>query len=137
MNTIHAPRGLPAAGKSTLARRLAAATGAVHVELDVIKLRVWPDVPHIYDPYSWPGLAVQQAFEAEVSAHLAAGRDVIADRTNLNCEGLRRLERLGGRLVIYDLRGARLADCVARDAARPPRTRIGVDGIRELHRRWL
>lgn len=136
MTVIHAPRGLPGSGKSTLARQLAA-TGAAHIELDAIKRRVWPNVPTLYDPYSGPGLAVQEAFEQEIAAHLAAGRDVIADRTNLNTEGLRRLDRLGARLVIHDLRGVRLADCLARDAARPPATRIGADGIRNLHHRWL
>lgn len=136
MTVIHTPRGLPGSGKSTLARRITA-TGAVHVELDVIKRRVWPNVPTLYDPYSGPGLQVQEAFEAEIAAHLAAGRDVICDRTNLNPEGLRRLERLGARLVIHDLRGVRLADCIRRDAARPPHARIGAAGIRNLHRRWL
>ncbi|MCX5598376.1 ATP-binding protein [Streptomyces phaeochromogenes] len=134
--TIYAPRGLPGAGKSTLARRLAAA-GAAHVELDVIKHRVWPDCPRLYDPYTGPGRAVQAAFEAEIAGWLAAGRDVVADRTSLNIRGLHRLERLGARLVIYDLRDVPVADCVARDAARPPRDRIGGDAIRAMAGRWL
>lgn len=133
---LHLPRGLPASGKSTLARRLAA-TGAAHVALDAHRRRVWPDCPPSWDPYAGRGLAVQVAFEAEVAALLAAGRDVVADRTNLNGEGLRRLEALGARLVIHDLRGMPLADCLARDAARPPADRVGEDGIRALHRRWL
>jgi predicted kinase len=133
---LHLPRGLPASGKTTLARRLAA-QGAAHVALDAHRRRVWPDCPPSWDPYSGRGLAVQAAFEAEVAGWLAAGRDVVADRTNLNGEGLRRLEALGGRLVIHDLRHVRLADCLARDAARPPADRVGEDGIRALHRRWL
>lgn len=139
MTRIHIPRGLPASGKSTLARRLAATTGAVHVELDAIKRQVWPDVPTAYDPYSGPGLAVQEAFELEVAVLLAAGRDVVADRTSLNPEGLRRLERLApsARFVIHDLRGQLLADCIRRDAARPAATRVGPDSIRALHHRWL
>ncbi|MCZ4513510.1 AAA family ATPase, partial [Streptomyces sp. ActVer] len=133
---LHAPRGLPGAGKSTLARRLAAA-GAAHVELDVHRRRLWPDCPPSWDPYRGPGVAVQAAFEAEIAGWLAAGRDVVADRTNLHPRGLHRLERLGARLVIYDLRDVPLADCVARDAARPPRDRIGGDAIRALAGRWL
>ena len=139
MPLIHAPRGLPGAGKTTLAKRIAAATAAVHVELDVIKLAVWPDVPRMYDPYSGPGLAVQQAFEAEVLTHLTAGHNVVLDRTNLNEEGLRRIQRLvpGVRIVIHDLRDTPLDDCLARDAARPPHSQVGADGIRALHHRWL
>ena len=137
MPTIHVLRGLQASGKSTLARRITAATGAAHVELDVHRRRVWPACPPSWDPYRGRGLAVQEAFEAEIAGLLAAGRDVIADRTSLNPEGLRRLDALGARLVIHDLRHVRLADCLARDADRPPDTRVGADGIRALHQRWL
>lgn len=137
MTAVHVPRGLPGSGKSTLSRLIAATTGAVHVELDAHRRRLWPACPPSWDPYRGPGLAVQEAFEAEVAGWLAAGRDVVADRTSLNPEGLRRLERLGGRLVIHDLRGVRLADCLARDAARPRPQRVGPDGIRALHHRWL
>jgi predicted kinase len=132
----HVVRGLQGSGKTTLSRRLAA-LGAVHMELDVIRRAVWPGCPPSWEPYSGPGLRVQEAYEAAVAAELAAGRDVIVDRTNLNPEGLHRLEALGGRLVIHDLRHVRLADCLARDAARPPADRVGEDGIRALHRRWL
>lgn len=133
---LHIPRGLPGAGKTTLARRLAAA-GAVHVELDAHRRRLWPDCPPSWDPYRGRGMAVQAAFEAEVVGWLAAGRDVVADRTNLAVEGLRRLERLGGRLMIHDLRGIPVADCLARDAARPGGERVGPDGIHALHHQWL
>ena len=71
------------------------------------------------------------------TAMIICGSFVIADRTNLNTEGLRRLEALGARLVIHDLRNVRLADCLARDAARPSATRVGADGIRALANRWL
>ncbi|MCX5336920.1 ATP-binding protein [Streptomyces sp. NBC_00140] len=137
MTTLHIPRGLPGSGKTTLARTLAAATGATHVQLDAHRQRLWPDCPPSWDPYHGQGLAVQHAFEAEITAHLAAGRDVIADRTNLHPEGLRRLEHLSGRLVIHDLRHTPLADCLARDHARPAGQRVGPDGIRALHHRWL
>jgi predicted kinase len=132
----HVIRGLQASGKSTLARRLAVA-GAVHVELDEVRRRVWPDCPRSWDPYSGPGLRVQETYEAAVARQLAAGRDVVIDRTNLNPEGLRRLERLGARLVIHDLRHVPLADCIARDAARPAATRVGEAAIRATWDRWL
>lgn len=133
---LHIIRGLPASGKTTLARRLAA-VGAVHVELDTHRRRLWPDCPPTWDPYRGPGLAVQHAFEAEIAGLLAAGRNVIADRTSLNVEGVRRLDALGGRLVIHDLRGVPLADCLARDAARPANRRVGATGIRDLAHSWL
>ena len=134
---IHAPRGLPGSGKTELSRLIAAATGAVHVELDAHRRRIWPNCPPSWDPYSGPGLIVQTSYEQEIAALLAAGRDVVADRTNLHPEGLRRIERLGGRLVIHDLRRVPLADCLARDATRPHPQRVGPDGIRALNHRWL
>lgn len=135
---LHLPRGLPGCGKSTLARKLAA-TGAVHVELDAHRRRVWPACPRSWDPYTGPGLAVQVAFEAEIAELLAAGRDVVADRTNLHPEGIRRLQQLApqARLVVHDLRGVPLGACIARDAARPWRERVGESEIRALAERWL
>ncbi|MFM9635927.1 AAA family ATPase [Streptomyces turgidiscabies] len=134
---LHIPRGLPGSGKTTLGRDLAARTGAAHVELDAHRRRVWPDCPPSWNPYHGPGLAVQEAFEAEVAALLAAGRDVVADRTSLNPEGLRRLETLGARLIFHDLRDMPLATCQTRDAHRPAHARVGADNIRALHDRWL
>lgn len=134
---LHLPRGLQGSGKTTLSRRIAEATGAAHVELDVHRRRIWPECPPSWDPFRGRGLAVQVSFEAEVAALLAAGRDVVADRTNLALEGIRRLEALGARLVFHDLRHVRLADCIDRDADRPPHARVGADPIRALAQRWL
>lgn len=137
--TIHAPMGVQASGKSTLSRRIAAATGAVHVDLDDVRRRVWPDCPPVWDPHAGEGLRVQAAFEAAVLEQLASGRDVVADRTNLVPADLDRLRVIAphARLVIHDLRHVDLATCIARDAARPDTTRVGADGIRALHGRWI
>lgn len=132
----HVIRGLQASGKTTLSLLLAA-QGAVHMPLDEVRRRVWPGCPRSWDPYSGLGLRVQETYEAAVAGQLAAGRDVVIDRTNLNPEGLRRLERLGARLVIHDLREVSLADCIARDAARPAATRVGEAAIRASWDRWL
>ncbi|MGW2721375.1 ATP-binding protein [Streptomyces sp. NPDC001492] len=137
--TIHAPMGVQASGKSTLSRLIAAETGAVHVDLDDVRRRVWPDCPPVWDPHSGRGLRVQRVYEAEVAAVLAAGRDVIVDRTNVDPRDLARLRVIAphARLLIHDLTAVPLATCIARDAARPDTTRVGADGIRDLHRRWL
>ncbi|MGW1744522.1 ATP-binding protein [Streptomyces sp. NPDC002092] len=137
--TIHAPIGVQASGKTELSRLIAAATGAVHVDLDAIRRRVWPDCPPVWDPHSGRGLRVQAAFEAAVLGQLAAGRDVIVDRTNVDPRDLARLRVIAphARLLIHDLTAVPLAACVARDAARPDATRVGADGIRALHERWL
>lgn len=136
--TLHLPMGLPGSGKSTLSRGLAE-SGVVHVELDVIRRRVWPGCPRSWDPYTGEGLAVQAAFEAAVLRELAAGRDVCADRTNLDGRGVARLRLLApqARVVRHDLTAVPLETCIARDAARPVATRVGEAGIRELWRRWL
>ena len=44
---LHLPRGLPGSGKSTVARRLAS-QGAVHVELDAFKRRLWSATGRIW-----------------------------------------------------------------------------------------
>lgn len=136
---LHLPRGLPASGKSTLARQLAA-DGAVHVELDVFKRRLWPNVPTLYDPYTGRGLTVHLAWEAEVLKHLQAGRDVVADRTHLDPRAAARLRQLApdARVVVHDLRHVDVETCIARDAARPdPLTRFGEAGIRAMWRQWI
>ena len=138
MPRLHLPTGLPGSGKTTVSRELAA-TGAVHVELDAHRRRVWPDCPPSWDPYSGRGLLVQRSFEAEVAGWLAAGRDVVADRTNLHPEGVRRLQLVApqARLTVHDLTGVPVETCIARDAARPKTDRVGEDGIRALWQRWL
>lgn len=130
--------GSPGSGKSALARGFAAG-GAVHVELDVFKRRLWPDVPSLYDPYSGRGLEVHLAWEAAVVAALVAGRDVVADRTHLDPRARERLELLApwARAVVHDLTGVPLGECIRRDAGRPVGERVGEAGIRELWGRWL
>jgi len=137
--TFHAPMGLQGSGKTTLSRQLAAATGAVHIDLDPIRRRVWPDCPASWDPHAGRGLVVQRAFEAAVVEQLASGRDVIVDRTNLDPRDIGRLRVIApdARLIVHDLRHVPLELCIARDAARPRPQRVGEDGIRQLHQRWL
>lgn len=136
--TLHLPRGLPGSGKSTLARRLAA-EGVVHVELDVFKRRLWPDVPPLYDPYAGRGLRVHLAWETAVLEALTAGRDVCADRTHLDPRAAARLRLLAPdvRVVVHDLTHVPLEVCIARDAGRPVGERIGEAGIRAMWQRWL
>lgn len=135
---LHLPRGLPGSGKSTLAGCLAV-QGAAHVELDVLRRRVWPGCPRSWDPYTGEGLRVQTAFEAEVVRLLPAGRDVVADRTHLDPRSAWRLRALApwASAVVHDLTGVPLEVCLARDARRPVGERVGEAAIRELYERWL
>lgn len=137
---VHVIQGLQGAGKSTLARELAATSGAVHVELDAVRRRVWPDAPREWDPYRGRGLTVQRAFEDELLAWVLAGRDVISDRTNLTAVGRARLELLlagAADIVEHSLLHVPVETCIARDAARSPETRVGADVITRTYWRYL
>ena len=133
---VHVLRGLPGSGKSTLARRLVAG-GAVRVSLDVHRRRVWPDCPQSWCPFSGRGLWVQQSFEQELRQLLADGHDVVCDRTSLSVEGPARLRGIaaefGARVVVHDLTSISAETCIARDAARPERERVGAAAIWAKH----
>lgn len=92
--------GLPGAGKSTFARRLARATGAIHVESDAIRRELF--VRRTYTAAE--SAEVFRTAHARVRAALQAGRAVVFDATNVNAQARRPAYRLareaGCRLAI-------------------------------------
>ncbi|MCC7363454.1 MAG: ATP-binding protein [Dehalococcoidia bacterium] len=85
--------GLPGTGKTTFARALGAATGALHLESDAVRRELFPE-PR-YEP---PEHArVFGAIHARAATALSAGRNVIVDATNLFERDRRRFVRLADR----------------------------------------
>ena len=70
--------GLPASGKSTLARALAARLGAVWLRVDSLDQAIWASGTAPKDLQDW----TYRAAQAVAADNLALGRDVIADCVN-------------------------------------------------------
>lgn len=70
--------GLPAAGKSTIARELARRTGAVWLRIDAMDQAIWASGTAPADLRDW----TYRAAQAVATDNLRLGRDVIADCVN-------------------------------------------------------
>jgi predicted kinase len=70
--------GLPAAGKSAIARELAARTGAIWLRIDTMDPAIWASGTAPEDLRDW----TYRAAQAVAADNLALGRDVIADCVN-------------------------------------------------------
>jgi predicted kinase len=70
--------GLPAVGKSTIARELAARTGAIWLRIDSMDQAIWASGTAPADLQDW----TYRAAQAVAVDNLALGRDVIADCVN-------------------------------------------------------
>lgn len=104
--TLVVVSGLPAAGKSSLARRLARDLGIVSLTRDQLKVPIWDLAPFLPESEQWRiGRANRLVFERALAAVLESGLPVVADG-NFNWphdrEGLRSLvaER---RLVTFEI----------------------------------
>ncbi|MES3027661.1 MAG: ATP-binding protein [Pseudomonadota bacterium] len=70
--------GLPASGKSTIARELAARTGAMWLRVDSMDQAIWASNTAPADLRDW----TYRAAQAVAGDNLALGRDIIADCVN-------------------------------------------------------
>lgn len=70
--------GLPASGKSTIARELAARTGAIWLRVDSMDRAIWASSTAPEDLRDW----TYRAAQAVAADNLALGHDVIADCVN-------------------------------------------------------
>lgn len=140
---LHVTRGLPGSGKSTYARQWVAAdpAGRVRVNRDCLR-----DMAH-GGCYRRPDTeaAVDAAQHSVVRALLVAGWDVICDDTNLRRPVMAAWEALAGEvgavLVVVDMTGVPVGECVRRDGGRPDRgfppvrwdgARVGAGVIEEM-----
>lgn len=131
---VHVMRGLPASGKSTLARQMmAAAEGRMRrVSLDELR-RMMDDndgSKRLGRRHEETVLAVQ---DAVVLAAVEGGFDVVVDNTHLVSRIPKRLKNLlGGRATfeVHDLTDVDVEECVKRDAQRP--NPVGEEHVRAM-----
>lgn len=131
-------RGLPASGKTTLAKAWVAEDPAhrARVNRDDLRLMLHDGV--------WLGKDTEQhivkARDRLIRGLLESGIDVASDDTNLASDVVRQLARVasgsGASVRIVDLTAeVSLEECVARDRER--RHPVGEEVIRKMHKRYL
>src|SRR5690606_19880034 len=128
--------GLPGSGKSTLARRWVDADLARRARVSRDDLRMMMHGRLAWEQ-RWQEGQVTVAQHAAAAALLGDGISVVADATNLTArhrEALAELARAAGARVVVQVVDTPVAECITRDAARPPGRRVGADVIRRLAR---
>lgn len=137
MPTIHLTRGLPASGKTTLARKLVAESGGRMRRVNLDELRAMLD---FNDNGARLGRdheeTVLQIQDAAVLAAVEGGFDIVVDNTHLVSRIPNRLKRVvAGRaqFEVHDFTDVPLEECIRRDAARP--NPVGEDTIRSMAKR--
>lgn len=135
MTRLLITRGLPASGKTTFARKLQ--PGVVRVNRD--DLRRMLHGRRLFT--QWAEGQVSHAQRASVESLLRARVDVIVDDTNLRNKTVREWAELaakfGASFELHDFTDVPLAECLRRDAGRPEDDRVGEEGIRRMHERYL
>ncbi|MEU4619052.1 AAA family ATPase [Actinoplanes sp. NPDC023801] len=135
MTRLLITRGLPASGKTTFARKLQ--PEVVRVNRDDLRRML-----HGGRLYTQRAEAqVTQAQRAAVEALLRARGSVIVDDTNLRAKTVREWAEMAARynasFEVHDFTDVPVDECVRRDVDRPEDERVGEDGIRRMHARYL
>ncbi|MFI5617121.1 RNA ligase [Streptomyces sp. NPDC051567] len=119
---VHVMTGLPASGKTTVARALQAGSGGRMRRVNLDDLRAMLDTPAPGGARSFAHeqtvLAVQ---DAAVRAAVDGGFDVVVDNTHLTSHIPKRLKAAVAGLavfVVHDLTGVPVEECLRRDAGR-------------------
>jgi predicted kinase len=138
MTLLRVTRGLPAAGKTTLAREWVAANPSDRVRVNRDDLRAMMYMSHIH------GVTEFQVINARdflILAMLRSGHDVICDDTNLpprTMRGLRKLAtKAGASIEVIDLTHMSLDECLRRNAARLDKPPVPEAVIRDMHAQYL
>lgn len=129
MTQLIITRGLPASGKTTMAREFVKSDPVRRVRVNRDDIRqMFTDYAHV-GGRSGTEPAVRAARNKLISAALLAGRDVICDDTNLESKTVRELHVLalthGAELKIWNLCHVPLDECITRDNARIARGERG------------
>lgn len=137
MPTIHLTRGLPASGKTTLARELVAASKGRMRRVNLDDLRAMLDFnttgARLGRDHEETVLAIQ---DQAVLAAIHGGYDVIVDNTHLVARLPHRLKRVvagQARFELHDFLDVPTEECIRRDAARE--RPVGQDAIRSMAKR--
>ncbi|SDT77226.1 phosphatase domain-containing protein [Actinoplanes derwentensis] len=135
MTRLLITRGLPASGKTTFARKLQ--PGVVRVNRDDLR-RMLHGRP-LFTQHA--EAQITQAQRAAVEALLRAKGSVIVDDTNLRARTVREwaemAARFGASFEVHDFTDVPVDECVRRDVDRPEDERVGEEGIRRMHARYL
>lgn len=139
MTTLTITRGLPASGKSTLARAWVAEDPARRFRLNRDDVRAMAHASVFLGQDTEK--QVQAVRDAAVTALLKRGVDVVVDDTNLPSRTARDLRRLavlaGADFEVIDLTDVPLDVCLARNALRGPPELVPEDRIRDMHQRYV
>lgn len=123
-------RGLPASGKTTLARAFVAGDPDNRVRINRDDLRAMATDGVFRRGKSGTEPIIRKMRNRLISAALLAGREVICDDTNLEEKTVRELHVLawshGAEFVTWDLCYVTLEECIRRDIARILRRERGV-----------
>lgn len=129
-------RGLPASGKTTWAREQRDWVWRVNRD----DLRAMLQTRWQFGDPAYEDMCTEVQ-HAAIRALLENDADVIVDDTNLRpstVEDLQDLaEEMGAQFEIKDFTHVPLAECLARDAARPKAERVGERVINRMHQRYL
>ena len=136
MPTLHIMRGLPASGKTTLARQLVALSVVRMRRVNLDDLRALLDGGERAHGKWQLEETVLEIQDRAVLAAIDAGYDVVVDNTHIPAKIPNRLKRvIGGRALfeVHDLTDVPLEECLARDAARAKL--VGEETIRAMAKR--
>lgn len=139
MTKLIVARGLPGSGKTTWTRKWVEEDRANRARVNRDDLRIMVDEGVFVKGVTEPRIMI--ARNAQISALLDQGIDVVSDDTNLVSRVVRDLAQLaasaGADLEVKDFTDVPLEVCIERDAARSGRSHVGETVIREMHTRYL
>lgn len=132
--TLIATVGLPGSGKTTWARQWVAENPARRARINRDDLRAMLHGGRVGT--AWQERQVTLAQHAAVRALLLHGFEVVVDDTNLVAKHRQQLEAIarecGAKVVIRRFDDVPVETCIARDARRPRRQRVGEAVIRRM-----
>ena len=123
VKTLYLMSGVPASGKSTYARKLAASNGAVYISRDEIRFAILKDNEDYFSHED----EVFDLFIMNIQKTLDSGNDCIADATHLNIKSrlktLNRLDLNDVRIVLI-MMDTPIYECLVRNSKRAGLTMV-------------